>query len=75
LLTANVRELASPAVAAIARRLGCTPAQVTFAFSAQAGMIPLTGTSSGAHLREDLLALELHLSGEEMEAVERAGRG
>jgi diketogulonate reductase-like aldo/keto reductase len=73
LLTANVREMASPVVTGIARRLGRTPAQVVFRFALEAGMIPLTGTSSEQHLREDLACLDFRLEPDEVGAVERVG--
>lgn len=54
LLTANVRELRSAAFRDIVRRTGKTPAQVVFRFAKQIGILPLTGTTSAAHMREDL---------------------
>ncbi len=73
LLTANARELASAAVGRAAQRTGRTAAQVVFRFALQVGMIPLTGTSSGVHMREDLASLEFELEPEEMRAIERCG--
>jgi diketogulonate reductase-like aldo/keto reductase len=74
LLTANARELASPAVVQAARRTGRTPAQVVFRFALQAGMIPLTGTSSPAHMHEDLASFDFELEPEEALAIEECGR-
>jgi diketogulonate reductase-like aldo/keto reductase len=54
LLTANAKELDGPVVRAIATRTGLTPSQVAFRFALQVGMIPLTGTRSAPHMREDL---------------------
>ena len=70
LLTANARELASPAVSRAVQRTGRTAAQVVFRFALQVGMIPLTGTSSPAHMREDLASLEFELEPEEVRAIE-----
>ena len=56
LLTANRSELAHPTVRAIAARTGRTPQQVVFGFALAVGMIPLTGTTSRAHMDEDLAA-------------------
>jgi diketogulonate reductase-like aldo/keto reductase len=75
LLTVNGRELASPAVARIARRLGRTLPQVVFRFAMQAGMLPLTGTTDPVHMREDLACLELALPDEDVEALEGLGTG
>ena len=74
LLTANARELASPAVLRAAQRSGRTPAQVVFRFALQIGMIPLTGTSSPAHMREDLACLDFALEPAEVRAIEECGR-
>jgi diketogulonate reductase-like aldo/keto reductase len=70
LLTANRRELASPAVTGIARRLSCTPAEVIFRFARAVGMIPLTGTTSPSRMRDDLASLDLALMPEEVRAIE-----
>lgn len=72
LLTANPAALRSRAVADAAARTGRTPAQVVFAFALAAGMLPLTGTASAAHMRDDLECLSLDLSPDEVGAIERA---
>jgi diketogulonate reductase-like aldo/keto reductase len=71
LLTANRRELSRPRVRAIAERLGCTIAQLVFRFSVDVGMVPLTGTTDAAHMRQDLDALSLPpLSAADVRAIE-----
>jgi len=75
LLTANGRALSSPAVAEIGRRSGRTIPQVVFRFAAQVGMIPLTGTTSEAHMREDLAAFDFELTPADVAAIERVGLG
>jgi diketogulonate reductase-like aldo/keto reductase len=75
LLTANARELGRPAFARIVERSGRTPAQVVFRFASQVGMIPLTGTSSTAHMREDLACFDFELSKADLEAIERIALG
>jgi diketogulonate reductase-like aldo/keto reductase len=70
LLTANREVLADPAIGAIARRLGAGPAQIIFRFAMQIGMLPLTGTTSQQHMKEDLQAEQLALSSEEIERLE-----
>lgn len=72
LLTANPAALRSRPVADAAARTGSTAAQVVFAFALAVRMIPLTGTTSAAHMREDLAALELELAPAEVHAIERA---
>jgi diketogulonate reductase-like aldo/keto reductase len=70
LLTANREVLVDPQVQRIARRLGATPAQIIFRFAMQIGMLPLTGTTSQQHMREDLDAERLPLSSDEIELIE-----
>jgi diketogulonate reductase-like aldo/keto reductase len=71
LLTANPHALRSRPVADAAARTGRTPAQVVFGFALAVGMLPLTGTTSAAHMREDLACLELELTADEVLAIER----
>lgn len=70
LLTANRGVLADPEVHAIAKRLGATAAQIIFRFAMEIGMLPLTGTTSRQHMKEDLEAEQLALSNEEMQLIE-----
>lgn len=70
LLTANRQVLAAPEVQQIARRLHATPAQIIFRFAMQIGMLPLTGTTSQQHMREDLQAEQFALSKEELQRIE-----
>ncbi|MBA3396828.1 MAG: aldo/keto reductase [Deltaproteobacteria bacterium] len=70
LLTANKSELQRPLIDEIAMRLGCTREQVVFRFAIQIGMLPLTGTSSAAHMAEDLAAEHLVLTGADLLAIE-----
>src|SRR5262245_61300216 len=71
LLTANRAVLARPELARIARRHGRSAAQVVFRFALDAGMIPLTGTTSAEHMRADLEVLDFLLNPEEVERIER----
>jgi diketogulonate reductase-like aldo/keto reductase len=70
LLTANRRVLADPEIRALAQRLDATTAQVIFRFAMQIGMLPLTGTTSQQHMKEDLQAEQLALSTEEIQRIE-----
>jgi diketogulonate reductase-like aldo/keto reductase len=72
LLTANRQVLAHRDVEAIAARHGRTSAQVIFRFAQQIGMLPLTGTTDPAHMREDL-DLAFELTPEELFAIQSAG--
>ena len=70
LLTANRRVLADPEIRTIAQRLGTGSAQIIFRFAMQIGMLPLTGTTSQQHMKEDLQAEQLELSNEEIQRIE-----
>jgi diketogulonate reductase-like aldo/keto reductase len=70
LLTANREVLADREIQTIAKRLGTGPAQVIFRFAMQIGMLPLTGTTSQQHMKEDLQAEQLTLSPKELQRIE-----
>jgi diketogulonate reductase-like aldo/keto reductase len=70
LLTANTDFLFDPEIRTIAKRLGAGPAQVIFRFAMQIGMLPLTGTTSQQHMKEDLQAEHFALSTEEIQRIE-----
>jgi diketogulonate reductase-like aldo/keto reductase len=72
LLTANRAVVESESVGIIADRHGVTPSQVVFAFARGVGMLPLTGTSKTTHMQQDLAALDLELTPDELDTVERA---
>jgi diketogulonate reductase-like aldo/keto reductase len=71
LLTANLAELRTAAFRDIVLRSGRTPAQVVFRFALQVGMLPLTGTTSAEHMREDLAAADFELPAEDVQRMER----
>lgn len=54
LLTANRREMLRPMIDEVMLRTGLTREQLVFRFALDVGIVPLTGTSSEAHLLEDL---------------------
>ena len=70
LLTANREVLVSSDIHAIAQRLKIGPAQVIFRFALQVGMLPLTGTTSTQHMKEDLQIRDFELSREEIQRIE-----
>ena len=73
LLTANRAVLAQPELAQIAKRHGRTISQMIFRFAMEVGMMPLTGTTDAAHMREDLEVVNFCLAAEEVEQVEKLG--
>ncbi len=70
LLTANTFVLQSPKVRKIARGLGRTPEQVVFRFSMQVGILPLTGTRSEQHMKEDLQVKDFELNSDDLNLIE-----
>lgn len=68
-LTANPRLLAHGVVTALASKYARTPAQILFRYLTQNDIVPLTGTTSVAHMRDDLAIFEFELTAVELEAV------
>jgi diketogulonate reductase-like aldo/keto reductase len=68
-LTANPHLLESAAVRTIASRHGRTPAQVLFRYLTQQGVVPLTGTTSVEHMREDLAIFAFALADAELAEI------
>ena len=69
-LTANPRVLAHRTMASLASTHGRTPAQILFRYLTQSGVVPLTGTRSEIHMREDLSIFEFELTLAECAAVD-----
>ena len=70
LLTANRNELQSPTIKRLASKYGKTVSQIIFIFSRQVGIIPLTGTTSAEHMKEDLNSFDILLTQEELQEIE-----
>jgi diketogulonate reductase-like aldo/keto reductase len=68
-LTANPGVLAHDALQSLAANYGRTPAQGFFRNLTQIDIIPLTGTSSQTHMRDDLAIFEFELTQSECDAV------
>lgn len=69
-LTANPHILASDGVRQIARRLEKTEAQVFFRYLSLSGIIPLTGTTSQEHMRQDIDIFDFALSDTDIHAID-----
>jgi diketogulonate reductase-like aldo/keto reductase len=69
-LTANPRLLSSSAISSLANAYARTPAQILFRFLSQEGVVPLTGTTSADHMREDLAIFDFELSEAERRKIE-----
>jgi diketogulonate reductase-like aldo/keto reductase len=74
LLTANRGFLIYPEIQKIARQVGAGPAQIIFRFAMQIGMLPLTGTTSEEHMKEDLRAEQIVLTNDEIQRIEFIAR-
>jgi len=70
LLTANLEVVRHPLIAEIAAEAGATPAQIVFRFARVIGILPLTGTSSEEHMKQDLASSAVALSSDEVRAIE-----
>jgi diketogulonate reductase-like aldo/keto reductase len=70
LLTANQEVLRHPRLHEIVSRTGKTVPQVIFRFALQVGMTALTGTTSAAHMAEDLSVYDFALEPEEVETLD-----
>ena len=68
-LTANPQLLAHGAVTGPAGKYARTPAQVLFRYLTQSDIVPLTGTTSATHMREDLEIFDFQLTADELAAV------
>jgi diketogulonate reductase-like aldo/keto reductase len=70
LLTANPEVMRHPYLHRVGDKYGATWPQIVFAFARGIGMVPMTGTSSSTHMREDLDSLKIALKDEELAAIE-----
>jgi diketogulonate reductase-like aldo/keto reductase len=70
LLTANQEVLQHSPFIELAKKLDATPAQVVFAFARALGMLPLTGTSSAEHMKQDLNSLQITPPAEVVRGIE-----
>jgi len=69
-LSANPQLLANKAMIALASTHNRTPAQILFRYLTQIGVVPLTGTKSEIHMRDDLSIFDFQLDNEERSAIE-----
>lgn len=74
LLTANRSTLSNPELTRIAKRHQRTVNQIVFRFALDVQMLPLTGTTDAAHMKEDLAVLDFRLEDDEVKLVELLGR-
>jgi diketogulonate reductase-like aldo/keto reductase len=69
-LSANPQLLAHRTVRELASKHRRTPAQILFRYLTQNDIVPLTGTRSEVHMREDLAIFEFDLADSEREAID-----
>jgi diketogulonate reductase-like aldo/keto reductase len=70
-LTANPQILAHDTITALASTHARTAPQVLFRYLTQTGVVPLTGTRSDTHMREDLSIFEFELTAAQRRAVDK----
>ena len=68
-LSANPHLLAQKTMDALATTHHKTPAQILFRYLTQIGVVPLTGTKSEAHMRQDLAIFDFELTEVEQLAI------
>jgi diketogulonate reductase-like aldo/keto reductase len=68
-LTANPHVLVSNTVRTLAQKYNKTEAQIFFRYLSQSGIVPLTGTCSEQHMREDLSIFDFELSSDDLKNV------
>ena len=68
-LSANPQLLADETFRLLSLKYRRTPAQLLFRYLTQQGVVPLTGTRSEAHMREDLAIFAFELSDTELKAI------
>ena len=73
LLTANPHVVGDPRMIDVAKRYQKSVSQVVFRFAQQVGMLPLTGTTDGRHMNEDLDSATFVLAEGEVRLIEAVG--
>jgi diketogulonate reductase-like aldo/keto reductase len=71
-LSANPQLLAHKSITAPAAAHKRTPAQILFRYLVQIGVVPLTGTKSESHMREDLRIFDFKLSDAEQNFIDES---
>jgi len=70
-LTANSKVLAHATLQSLATKYQRSSAQVFFRYLNQINIIPLTGTTSKDHMKEDLAIIDFKLTADECQAIEK----
>lgn len=68
-LTANPHILSGNTVRTIAKKYKKTEAQIFFRYLSQSGIVPLTGTTSEQHMKEDISIFDFELSLEDLKNI------
>jgi diketogulonate reductase-like aldo/keto reductase len=70
-LTANPQVLAQITLQTLAKKYQASVAQVFFRYLSQIDIIPLTGSTSESHMRDDLAIFDFELAADECDAVKK----
>lgn len=68
-LTANPKLLADTVLKNLAEKYQRSPAQIFFRYLNRIGIVPLTGTTSAQHMRDDLAIFDFDLNDEELDSI------
>jgi len=74
-LTANTKALGTLALGRLADRHRCEPTQILLRYVTQLGIVPLVGTTTESHMRDDLAIFEFALDNAQMQTVGAALMG
>lgn len=69
-LTANTHILNATPVIRLARQYHCEPAQIFLRYVSQRGVVPLTGTTSAEHMRQDLQLFAFQLDADALSSID-----
>jgi diketogulonate reductase-like aldo/keto reductase len=69
-LTANPNVLAHPTLQTLAAKYQRSAAQIFYRYLSQIDIVPLSGTTSESHMREDLAIFDFELTADECDALE-----
>jgi diketogulonate reductase-like aldo/keto reductase len=69
-LSANTHLLTHKTMTALASKHNRTTAQIMFRYLVAIGVVPLTGTKSEAHMRDDLAIFSFELANDELSAID-----
>lgn len=74
-LTGSPSLLAHPDLLALAKTLGASPAQTLYKFAQAEGIVPLSGTTTETHMRDDIAVEDMSFHGQDVDVRLKSLRG